>query len=156
VAAVAELVHATCIALDGRGVLIRGPSGSGKSDLALRCLAVPANGLIEHAAALVADDYVALECVADRLIARAPPALRHKLEVRGQGIVTVASIESAEIVLIAELVSASEAIERLPDPVVLDRVCGKLIPVLRLHSFEASAAAKLLVALAARYGHTAE
>lgn len=154
-AAVVELVHATCIALDGRGVLIRGPSGSGKSDLALRCLAVAPNSLVKHAAALVADDYVAVACEADRLIARAPPALRNKLEVRGQGIVTVASIESAEIVLIADLVAASEAIERLPDPVVMDRVCGKLIPVLRLHSFEVSAAAKLLVALAARYGHTA-
>ena len=114
------------------------------------------NGLIKHAAALVADDYVTLECEADRLMARAPPALRNKLEVRGQGIVTVASVESAEIVLIADLVAALEAIESLPDPVVMDRVCGKLIPVLRLHSFEVSAAAKLLVALAARYGQAAE
>ena len=58
------LVHATCVALDGAGVLLRGPSGSGKSDLALR--------LIDGGARLVADDQVALSAEAGRLVARAP------------------------------------------------------------------------------------
>ena len=48
-----EQIHATCIALDGRGVLLRGPSGSGKSDMALR--------LIDAGAELVADDRVDLD-----------------------------------------------------------------------------------------------
>ena len=151
--AVAELVHATCVALDGRGVLIRGPSGSGKSDLALRCLARSPNALIDRAAALVADDQVAIANEAGHLVARAPLALRGKLEVRGHGILTLSAAESAEIVLIAELIPAAQVLERLPDPILTDRLCGLDIPVLRLHPFEASAALKLLLALATCYGH---
>src|SRR3546814_10156556 len=47
-----QTVHATTVALDGTGVLLRGPAGSGKSDLALR--------LIDQGARLVADDRTAL------------------------------------------------------------------------------------------------
>ena len=54
-------IHATCVAIEGRGVLIVGPSGSGKSDLALR--------LIDRGAALVADDYTDLN-VDGRALAR--------------------------------------------------------------------------------------
>src|ERR1051326_6191249 len=61
---VVALVHASCVAVDGIGVLIRGPSGSGKSDLALR--------LIAGGADLVCDCYCELSVVAGRLIARAP------------------------------------------------------------------------------------
>lgn len=154
--AVAELIHATCIALDGRGVLIRGPSGSGKSDLALRCLAAAPNGLIKQAADLVADDYVNLACEADRLVARAPAALFGKMEIRGMGLITLAAVDSAEVVLIADLVSGSTAIERLPDPVLREPLCGMVIPVLSLHAFEVSAPVKLLLALATRYGQVTE
>ena len=49
----ASQIHGTCVALGATGVLLRGPAGSGKSDLALR--------LIDGAASLVADDRVALE-----------------------------------------------------------------------------------------------
>ena len=56
------LCHGTCIALAGRGVLIRGPSGSGKSDLALRLIDTPGNGIgaAPLEARLVADDQVHL------------------------------------------------------------------------------------------------
>ena len=147
-----ELVHATCIALDDRGVLIRGPSGSGKSDLALRCLTIGTNGLHARPMMLVADDQVAITRQDNRLIARAPAALRGKLEVRGQGIAVLPVAESAEIFLIADLVDESQSIERLPDPVFTADLCGCRLPVLRLHPFEASAAAKLFVALTMRYG----
>ncbi len=149
-----EVVHATCIALDGRGALIRGPSGSGKSDLALRCLASTPNALVSQAAALVADDHVAVERVGDQLIARAPLPLAGKFEVRGQGIITLSTVSSAHIVLIVDLVSGPGAIGRLPDPVPTEWLCGLSLPVLRLQAFEASAAAKVLVALATGYGHT--
>ena len=151
-AGVAEVVHATCIALDGRAALIRGPSGSGKSDLALRCLGLAANPLMHQSAGLVADDRVMLELVGDRLVAAAPPALHGKLEVRGQGILSLPVIEQAEIVLLADLVPSTFEIDRLPDPVPTDCVCGKHLPVLRLHPFEASSPAKLVMALATQYG----
>lgn len=155
-AAAVELVHATCIALDGRGVLIRGPSGSGKSDLALRCLAHGPSGLIAHAATLIADDQVALERVGDLVFARAPTSIHGKIEVRGQGIVQVrAADDGVGIVLLADLVPATTAIERLPDPVPAEWVCGLRLPILHLHAFEASAAVKLLAALALHYGQRA-
>ena len=59
-AAAPETIHATCIAVGGRAVLLRGPSGSGKSDLALRCLTLAPTPLTPLAAQLVADDRVVL------------------------------------------------------------------------------------------------
>jgi len=71
-------IHGTCVALSGLGVLLRGPSGSGKSDLALR--------LIDGGAKLVADDQVELALdAAGRVMARAPATLSGLLEVRGIG-----------------------------------------------------------------------
>ena len=61
-------IHGTCVLLSGLGVLLRGPSGSGKSDLALR--------LIDGGARLVADDQVELIPAEGRLLARAPEALQ--------------------------------------------------------------------------------
>lgn len=151
-----EVVHATCIAVDGRGVLIRGPSGAGKSDLALRCLAQVPNSLILQPAALVADDRVHVTNTGGRLLARAPEVLRGRLEVRGQGVVALASVETVDIMLIADLVPAAVPVERLPDPIIYDRLCGVRLPVVRMHAFEASAAVKLLVALVTRYGQSAE
>jgi serine kinase of HPr protein (carbohydrate metabolism regulator) len=62
------MVHGTTVALEGEGVLLRGPSGSGKSDLALR--------LIDGGARLVADDQTELTRTANGLIARSPAWLR--------------------------------------------------------------------------------
>ena len=134
--------------------MIRGPSGSGKSDLALRCIALGPNALIAQAAVLVADDQVAVELLDGRLIAHAPAALAGKFEVRGIGIVSVNHVASADVTLLVDLVAAGGAVERLPDPVLTGRLCGISLPVLRLSAFEASAAAKLLVALASRYGQS--
>src|SRR3546814_17418763 len=72
-------VHATCIAIDGRGILLRGPSGSGKSDLALR--------LIDGGALLVADDQVILTEADGELTASAPATTAGRMEVRGIGVV---------------------------------------------------------------------
>ena len=65
-------VHATAVAVGLKGVLLLGPSGSGKSDLALR--------LIDQGARLVADDQVVLSRNGARLIANAPPALAGKID----------------------------------------------------------------------------
>jgi len=132
-------VHGTSVALEGAGVLLRGPSGSGKSDLALR--------LIDAGAALVADDQTELSRVSAGLRMSAPTAIAGLLEVRGVGILRVPSVPSAILRLVVTLVP-SEAIERLPDP----RRCLLLdctIPEIALAPFEASAAAKLRLALRA-------
>lgn len=142
-----ESHHATAIAIGGHAALIRGPSGAGKSDLALRCLAVAPTALIPAPARLVADDRVELRRQGQRLRAEAPAAIRGKLEVRGIGIVTVAYVVSAEVVLIADLVPA-DTVERLPDPPATTDFMGLSLPLLRLAPFEAAAPIKLLLALA--------
>jgi HPr kinase/phosphorylase len=147
VADVVENHHGTAIALGAHAVLIRGPSGSGKSDLALRCLAMAPTALVPAPAVLVADDRVELTLREERLIAAAPPIISGKLEVRGLGIMTVPSTPNARLVLVADLV-APERVERLPDPPEGTDIMGIRLPLLRVAPFEASAPAKLLLALA--------
>ncbi|MBC6440783.1 MAG: HPr kinase/phosphatase C-terminal domain-containing protein [Rhodospirillales bacterium] len=133
------LVHGTCIELDGVGILFRGPSGSGKSDLALR--------LIDSCGAqLVADDQVDLESHDQRLIARALERLAGLMEVRGVGIVPVDHAASARLALIADL-CAPEEIERLPEP-RREMLAGVELPALHLCAHEPSATAKVRAALA--------
>lgn len=138
--------HGTAIALEDRAVLIVGPSGAGKSDLALRCLTLAPSALIPMAARLVADDRVILTPAAGRLRIEAPASIRGLIEVRGLGILSVPHIECADLVLIAELAKAGE-IERLPDPPPTRSLQGVELPLLRIAPFEASAPAKLLLAL---------
>ena len=132
-----DTIHATCVVLEGRGVVLRGPSGSGKSDLALR--------LIDRGARLVADDRVVLSVAGGRVCARAPAALRGLLEVRGIGPVQVPSVDEAQVVLVADLVPG-EPVERLPEPDHVDWA-GVAVPKISLDPFHASAPAKLRVAL---------
>src|SRR5690606_31025793 len=120
-------LHATCIVIDGRGVLLRGPSGSGKSDLALR--------LIDGGARLVSDDQVMLTETAGVLRAAPPPAIAGRMEVRGLGIVSLGHLPEAEIVLLVDLVVGTE-VERLPEPRTC-RIGGVDVRVLALAPFEA-------------------
>src|SRR5262249_45314184 len=131
-------LHATCIAIGGVGVLLRGPSGAGKSDLALR--------LVEGGAKLVADDQVLLSADDGRLVARAPAPIAGQLEVRGVGIVPVATAPEAPVALIADLVGAG-AVERLPEP-ARETILGISLARVDLAPFEVSAPAKLRLALA--------
>jgi HPr kinase/phosphorylase len=143
----ADTHHGTAIAIGDAAALIVGPSGSGKSDLALRCLAIAPTQIVPAPAQLVADDRVLIERRNDKLRIEAPPTILGKLEVRGSGILTVPCVRSAELVLVVELV-APEAVERLPDPPAQREVLGVRVPALRLAPFEASAPLKLLLALA--------
>jgi serine kinase of HPr protein (carbohydrate metabolism regulator) len=144
------LCHATCIALAGRGVLIRGPSGSGKSDLALRLIDAPGCGTGSSAlkARLVADDQVHLTRVADRLVARAPERLHGLIEIRGLGIVKVSSQSRAPLALVVDLVDG-KSIERMPGEVPDAVLLGVRLPVLRLDSRSASAPARVRAGIAA-------
>ncbi|TVR96800.1 MAG: hypothetical protein EA406_11025 [Rhodospirillales bacterium] len=133
-----ETVHATCVAIDGRGVLLRGPSGAGKSDLALR--------LISGGAELVADDYIDVDCrVGNRLFGSAPPGIRGLLEVRGVGVVRVASRPVVEIAVVADLVPPAD-VDRMPAAGFVT-IAGIRLPRYRIAPFEASAPAKIHLAV---------
>lgn len=143
----AELVNATAIAIAGRAALIRGPSGSGKSDLALRCLAQGTSPLLPGPALLIADDWVRVIRAGGGLRAEAPETILGKLEVRGLGIVTVEYAGPADVALVVEISPAAE-IERLPDETAQANLMELPLPLLRVAAFEASAAVKVLLALA--------
>jgi HPr kinase/phosphorylase len=130
-------VHGTAVALDGIGVLIRGPSGSGKSDLALR--------LIDAGALLVADDQTELWHTEQSIMMRSPLNIAGRLEVRGLGIAGVPSLAEAPLRLVLDLVPP-EHVDRLPEPVFCEML-GHQVPCLALAPFEASAVAKVRLAL---------
>lgn len=132
-----ENIHATSVALDGRAVLLSGPSGSGKSDLALR--------LFDRGFALVSDDRTILRKEQNQLIASAPAPIRGKLEVRGIGIVEVEPTDDVPVALIVEL---SSEVERLPDEGQERQLLGISVPVVTIDPWTASAAAKVDLALA--------
>lgn len=145
-----ERVHATAIAIGAPGgfaaALIRGAPGSGKSDLALRCLGLGASPLVAGIARLVADDQVLLTRRAARLVATAPAAIRGLVEVRGLGIVPLASVDHAVVALVVDLVPR-DAVPRLPDPPGRAVLLGLEVPRVALHAFDASAPLKVLLAL---------
>jgi serine kinase of HPr protein (carbohydrate metabolism regulator) len=139
---VSSQIHATCVALPEGGVLLRGESGAGKSDLALR--------LIDGGARLVADDRTDLVREGDRLIARAPAAIAGLIEARGVGILRLPPERLAAevaVVLIVDLVDAT-SVERLPET-TREALLGVWLPRVALAPFEASAPAKIRLALIA-------
>lgn len=135
-----QTVHATTVALGEAGVLIRGPSGSGKSDLALR--------LVDGGGLLVADDRTALVAEGGILVARPPSVIAGRMEVRGLGVVRVPFRPLVRLRLIVDLVpaDAKAAPERMPTAIRAE-LCGVALPCLRLRASEASAAAKIRLAV---------
>ena len=131
-----ETVHASTVASDGRAVLISGPSGSGKSDLALR--------LLDRGFTLVSDDQTIVRRDGDRLVASAPPTINGKLEIRGIGIVEMDTIEDVPVALFVELTSE---IMRLPDDRRERPVLGVNLPLVSVDAMTASAASKVALAL---------
>lgn len=143
-------IHASCVLL-GRagqmfgasheaGVLLTGRSGAGKSDLLLRLIAL--------GAILVSDDRTELFLQHERLHARPPANIRGLIEVRGLGIVALTHAPKARIALAVAL-DAKPA--RLPPREHYKAPWDLLLPVplLRLAPFEASAPAKIVLAVAA-------
>ena len=132
----AETIHASTVALDGRAVLITGPSGSGKSDLALR--------LLDRGFTLVSDDQTIVRRDGERLLASAPPQIAGKLEIRGIGIV---EMERASDVPVALLVELTSDIQRLPDDSRERPILGARLPLISIDAMTASAASKVGLAL---------
>jgi len=128
-------VHASCVAIGGRAVLIAGPSGSGKSDLALR--------LIERGASLVSDDYTILEADFGRLLASPPETIAGRIEVRGVGIIERPHVEAVPVALLVDLARFAE---RMPEPLAVE-FGGVAVPAIGLSALEASAPLKVEAAL---------
>lgn len=116
-------IHATAILIGMSGLLIRGPSGSGKSSLAHALVADARAG--GRLGCFVADDRVVLMRRGGRLVARAPGTLAGLAELHGWGILPVEHEPAALVTLVVDLV-APEAVARMPEPrsteVVIDGV----------------------------------
>ena len=98
--ATSKLVHASCVAREGAAVLLTGPSGSGKSDLALR--------LIDRGWTLVADDRTLLHRRGDTLFASPPATIAGRIEVRGLGILELGHVSDVEAVMAVNLADPAE------------------------------------------------
>ena len=132
----AETLHASTVASDGRAVLITGPSGSGKSDLALR--------LLDRGFTLVSDDQTIVKKEGDLLVAAAPANIAGKLEIRGIGIVDMERVDNVPVALLVELTSD---IQRLPDDSRERPVLGVNLPLITIDAMTASAPSKVALAL---------
>ena len=123
------IVHGAAVAVAGRGVLILGASGSGKSALAL--------AMIGRGAALVADDRVVLERRGGALVARAPATIAGLIEARGVGILRLPALAEAPLVAAVDLDRPAAA--RMPQPVTIthlgvgiELISGRDVPNLEL------------------------
>lgn len=131
-------IHATCIDYQGTGILIIGPSGSGKSDLALRLI-------MNKNAKLVADDRTDICNQNGKLTASCPSTIAGQMEVRGIGICNFSPCPQTEIRLVVNLLSDNQKVERLPEKQTIC-FCGVNIPQIYLHGLEASAPDKVILA----------
>lgn len=134
-----ETHHASAVLLPAGGVLLLGPSGSGKSGLAAQLIQ-------NNDAKLIADDRVALKRHATKLIARPPSSLTGKLELRGLGIVAMPHIDEAEIVLAVDLVARGD----VPRVAAENHFAhdGVAVPKLALCAFDIATPAAITHALA--------
>jgi serine kinase of HPr protein (carbohydrate metabolism regulator) len=103
-------IHASAVLVGARAVLIRGPSGSGKSRLALELIQAARGGTLRFAR-LVGDDRVHVEAAHGRLLVRPAAALAGMIELRGTGILQLPYEPSAVVGLLVDLAAAAE---RLP------------------------------------------
>jgi HPr kinase/phosphorylase len=143
-------VHASVALIGEGGVLIRGPSGSGKSSLLLSLLA-------DDTAALVADDRVALAAANGRLIASVPDEIAGLMEIRGQGIVRRPHVSPVVVDLVVDLAPV-EACPRLPLSEADGRVviAGVTLPRVHVAIGAADGAVRVRAALAQPRRETVE
>ena len=104
-----EQIHATAVLIGARAVLLRGPSGSGKSQIALALLRRDEPGLPVR---LVGDDVISLSAAGGRLLVAGHPRTEGKIEIRGAGIAREPHLASAAAALVVDLGATGE---RLPE-----------------------------------------
>ncbi len=132
-------LHATCVAVDGQGVVLVGESGAGKSALGLQ--------LIDGGAMLVSDDVTALFREGPRLIARAPPHGAGLIEAHGNGIMRLAFVDQAPVAFFVEV--GPPAGGRLPEPAYREELG---ISALLLRADPRNPASAALIRLAVAHG----
>lgn len=133
------LVHATAVDLNGHVLLLRGESGAGKSDLALR--------LLSSGAKLIGDDYIHLTARKGQVYAAAAPELHGMLEVRGIGIIYVSEVMPLDppypVFAVVDLVERTD-VPRMPDEEdAITEIEGIPVKRIALHAFDASTPLKI-------------
>lgn len=131
-----QLVHATAISFDGYGILLTGPSGIGKSDLAIR--------LIDRGSKLIGDDQVDLNMASNLILLNPKPNIAGKIEVRELGIFELDFAVNVPLKLIVELV---EKAERFPMDRQTKSIMGVQIPAVKITSGKPSAPIKVEMAV---------
>ena len=130
-----DLFHGTAVLYRGFGILIRGPSGSGKSDLALR--------LIDDGADLIADDQVIIKSVGEILQLSSPDKISGLIEIRGVGVVRIKYVSGVPLGLILDI-NPRKKLKRMP--IIKKELIGSIsIPVISIDAFESSAVAKIKI-----------
>ena len=132
----AKKFHSTSVVIEDLGLLIRGQSGSGKSDLALR--------LIDSGATLISDDLTICKKIGDYLYLYPHSNTKGLLEVREIGIMTVPYVENIKLTLVVELVE--EEFERIPGMMSCS-ILGMKFPKIKLFGKSSSAVAKIKIKL---------
>ena len=132
----AKKFHSTSVVIEDLGILIRGQSGSGKSDLALR--------LIDSGATLISDDLTICKKSGDYLYLYPHPKTQGLLEVRELGIMTVPYVENVRLFLVVELVE--EEFERMPGMMSCS-ILGVKFPKIKIFGKSSSAVAKIKIKL---------
>ncbi|MEZ5833050.1 MAG: HPr kinase/phosphatase C-terminal domain-containing protein [Dongiaceae bacterium] len=137
-----KLVNGTAVAWRGLGVLILGPTGSGKSDLTLR--------LIDAGATLIADDVVELKRAGEQLLLSFPPEgpaeLKGQMEVKGLGIMSVAVAPPETPLALVVRATPREQVELVPESLESEWL-GLSITTIGIGLLEPSAPAKVRLAL---------
>ena len=129
--------HATVVSIENQAIALRGPSGSGKSDLALR--------LIDSGAILIADDRCNFSISGNIIAASPPKEIAGIIEIHGLGLFCFNYVQNIQLRLIVDL-SRPNTIERMPEPGYFGE-WGIPIPMISLNPFEQSATIKVHIAL---------
>lgn len=128
----AQQIHATAVAIDKHGIMIVGPSGSGKSDLAIR--------LIDRGARLISDDQVLASRQENTVILNAPASIAGKIELYSVGIFDIPFVSDIRLVMIVHL---TDDAERYPMDAQLELLVGMNISSINLDGRTSSAPIKV-------------